>query len=158
MITKISAKNPLNSESAESYYFEYQKIPEEKDAMILFEGINDEAVERGMQRMQPFGIYIKDEEERNVGGVYGYFIYGGVHIDLLWLSKELRHQGWGLKLMLETEAIARERKCKFATVNTMDWEALTFYQKLGYQIEFTREGYEKQSKMYFLRKKINDTQ
>jgi len=42
----------------------------------------------------------------------------------------------------------------FATVNTMDWEALSFYQKLGYNIEFTREGFEKDSKMFMLRKKL----
>lgn len=53
-----------------------------------------------------------------------------------------------------SEKIARERKCTFATVNTMDWEALPFYQKLGYSIEFVREGYDKASKMYLLRKEL----
>jgi hypothetical protein len=36
----------------------------------------------------------------------------------------------------------------------MDWEALPFYQKLGYEVEFTREGFQKNSKMYFLRKEL----
>ena len=141
-------------ETAESLYFEYQKNPELKDLRILYEGINNEALEHGMSSIQPFGIFLKDGEEKVVGGVYGYYIYGCLHTDMLWLSKEMRHKGWGLKLMRESEAIARVRKCKFATVNTMDWEALPFYQKLGYQVEFTREGYEMNSKMYCLRKKL----
>jgi ribosomal protein S18 acetylase RimI-like enzyme len=73
---------------------------------------------------------------------------------MLWISEEVRHQGWGRKLMEEAEKLGKERKCSFATVNTMDWEALTFYQKLGYTIEFIREGFEHHSIMYFLRKQL----
>ncbi len=39
-------------------------------------------------------------------------------------------------------------------IEAMDWEALPFYQKLGYSIEFVREGYNRASKMYMLRKKL----
>lgn len=154
MLLKKEKEESVLLELTENFYFEYQKNPEEKDLMILFDGINDDAIEYGMQRIQAFGIYIKDPEKNVVGGVYGNFMFGCMHIDMLWVAKEIRHKGWGLKLMREAEAIARERKCKFATVNTMDWQALSFYQKIGYQIEFTREGFDKQSKMYFLRKKI----
>ena len=73
---------------------------------------------------------------------------------MLWVEESIRNQGFGKKIMEEAEKIARERKCAFATLNTMDWEALPFYQKLGYSIEFVREGYEKESKMYMLRKKL----
>ncbi len=59
-----------------------------------------------------------------------------------------------IQLMLEAEKIGKERNALFATVNTIDWEALPFYQKLGYDVEFTREGYEKKSKMFFLRKSL----
>jgi ribosomal protein S18 acetylase RimI-like enzyme len=40
----------------------------------------------------------------------------------------------------------------FSTVNTMDWEALDFYKKLGYEVEFERHGFLKDSIFYFLRK------
>jgi ribosomal protein S18 acetylase RimI-like enzyme len=43
---------------------------------------------------------------------------------------------------------------QFVTLTTMDWEALPFYRKLGYEVEFVREGYEKNSKMYALRKNL----
>jgi len=56
--------------------------------------------------------------------------------------------------MHEAEKIGREQGALFVTLNTMDWEALPFYQKLGYSIEFTREGYEKESKMFMLRKNL----
>lgn len=37
----------------------------------------------------------------------------------------------------------------------MDWEALGFYQKLGFIIEFERRGFLKDSVFYFLRKKFS---
>ena len=73
-------------------------------------------------------------------------------MDSLWITPPLRHQGWGTKLMKEAEKIGKERGVRFVTVNTMDWEALPFYKKLGYSVEFTREGYDKNSKMFMLRK------
>ncbi len=56
--------------------------------------------------------------------------------------------------MKEAEKIGHQHGVRFATVNTMDWEALPFYEKLGYSVEFTREGYDKESKMFMLRKHL----
>jgi len=39
-----------------------------------------------------------------------------------------------------------------ATIHTMDWEALEFYKNLGYEVEFARVGYKKNSTMYILKK------
>ena len=54
--------------------------------------------------------------------------------------------------MLEAEKFGRSKGCNFAAVNTMNWEALEFYKKLGYHIEFERHGFFKDSIFYFLRK------
>ena len=40
----------------------------------------------------------------------------------------------------------------------MDWEALDFYKKLGYYVEFERHGYLKESVFYFLRKDLGPTE
>lgn len=37
----------------------------------------------------------------------------------------------GKKLVPKIEAFARERESRYLTVNTQDYEALAFYQKLG---------------------------
>ncbi|HEV8052682.1 MAG TPA: GNAT family N-acetyltransferase [Parachlamydiaceae bacterium] len=137
------------------YRFEYQQEPIQEDIQILFEGINDESVlKKKMERINSFGIFIKDAEGIVLGGLNGVTYYGCLYVDMLWVNAKWRDQGLGNKLMMDAEKIGRERQCSFATVNTMDWEALTFYQKLGYDIEFVREGYVKQSKMYMLRKKL----
>lgn len=122
---------------------------------LLFEGVCEEAKQaKGMSKMSSFGLSLEDEKEKIVGGAQGVTYYGCLYVDMLWIDKGLRSQGWGARLMAEAEKIGKERHCTFATVNTMDWEALPFYQKLGYEIEFIREGYEKSSKMYMLRKML----
>ena len=101
-----------------------------------------------------FSIFIKDQKGNVLGGASGTLFYGSLYVDTLWIDKNLRHQGWGTKLMHEAEKAGKEHGALFATLNTMDWEALPFYQKLGYSVEFTRKGYEKDSKMFMLRKNL----
>lgn len=131
LVIWLKKKLPTVSSGRGSYYFERQEEP-----------------------IKPFRLYIKDSNQSVVGGATGVTFYGCLYVDMLWVEESIRDQGFGKKIMEEAEKIARERKCTFATLNTMDWEALPFYQKLGYRIEFVREGYEKASKMYMLRKEL----
>lgn len=141
-------------ESGKSCHLEYyDTIPYEE---VLFRGISEEAfLAKGMPPIRPFSIFIKDQKQNVLGGVSGTTFHGSLYVDSLWITAALRHQGWGTKLMNEAEKIGKERGAHFVTVNTMDWEALPFYQKLGYLVEFTREGYDKGSKMFMLRKSLD---
>lgn len=145
----------MNRADQNDLKFEYQETINQEDELVLFEGLNDDAMlKKKMDRIRTFGIFIKDTHGIVLGGVTGFTYYGCLYVDLLWVKEELQHQGLGTTLMQKAEKIACERHCSFATLNTMDWEALPFYQKLGYEIEFIREGYEKNSKKYMLRKKL----
>jgi ribosomal protein S18 acetylase RimI-like enzyme len=122
---------------------------------VLLNGLNEASAKaKGMRPVEPFGFFIKDDDGQVVGGVMGARMFGSLHTDILWVDERLRNQGWGTKLMAEAEALGKASGCSFATVSTMDWEALSFYQRLGYSIEFTRTGYEKNSTMYLLRKSL----
>lgn len=151
----LKKKLPIVSSDGEGYYLERQEEPIPQDEQVLFDGISDDASKKkGMERIKPFRVYIKDSNQSVVGGATGVTFYGCLYVDMLWVQESIRNRGFGKKIMQEAEKIARERKCTFATLNTMDWEALSFYEKLGYRIEFIREGYEKASKMYMLRKEL----
>lgn len=150
-------KNDVEEDSLKhpSYRLEhYNVIPKEYEE-ILYHGISEEAFQaKSLSPIHPFSIFIKDQKENIVGGASGTLFYGSIYVDSLWIDKTLRHQGWGTKLMREAENMGRKHGASFVTLNTMDWEALPFYQKLGYSIEFTREGYEKESRMFMLRKSL----
>lgn len=44
------------------------------------------------------------------------------------------------------------RGCRFAFVETMSFQAPEFYQKLGFSIDFKREGFDAGASFYYLRK------
>lgn len=138
-----------------SYQISYSDMLKPGEDEVLFEGLNFEAFRaKGLKPIKTFAFLIKDEKNEVLGGIKGVTYYGCLFIDTLWVSADLRGKGWGTKLMHAAEKLGRERKCTFSTLSTMDWEGKLFYEKLGYQLEFLREGYEKDSKMYFMRKNL----
>ena len=123
----------------------------------LGSGIRDYAFEKkGHKPIEAFAISIRNENDEIKGGCNGAVYYGCLYVDQLWIKKEFRHQGLGKQLMNAAEILGKGKGCLFSTVNTMDWEALDFYKKLGYFVEFERKGYHKNSVFYFLRKDFTE--
>lgn len=81
-------------------------------------------------------------------------MYGGLFVGQLWVKETLRGMGYGTQLMQKAEELAEKSGCNFIAVNTFDWEALDFYKKLGYYVEFERKGFDNNSTFYFLRKNL----
>lgn len=139
----------------EEYSISYKERLSVEEEEVLFDGINQIAtIPEGIHKMQSFGFFVKDSKQRMLAGAKGMSMYGCLYIELLWVSLELRHHGIGSKLIDACETLGKKRGCTFITLVTMDWEALPFYQKLDFEIEFVREGFEKNSKMYVLRKEL----
>lgn len=140
---------------SKNYSIKYESNPSSQQVELLSSGIIAYAKEKkDLKPLEPFGFFVQDESDQIIGGCNGVILYGCIHTDQLWLEESLRHKGYGTKLMQLVEKLGKENGCPFATVNTMDWEALGFYQKLGYTTEFERHGYLKESVFYFLRKKL----
>lgn len=138
-----------------AYHLQFELHPQQDDVDLLGKGIMAYATEKkGLPPLKFFAIYVRDQHNAIVGGCNGTVLYGCLHVDQLWMSTPLRGQGFGSQLMQAAERFGLEQHCTFATVNTMDWEALGFYQRLGYAIEFERHGYDKDSIFYFLRKPL----
>lgn len=127
--------------------------PSSQEIDALMQGILEQAKEiRGLSGIKPFGFFYKDAGGEILAGCNGMLFYGSMYVDQLWVDKSLRNQGIGTQIMQKAEEFARKSDCSMITLNTMDWEALDFYKKLGFQLDFERSGYAKNSKMYFLRK------
>jgi GNAT superfamily N-acetyltransferase len=136
-----------------SYSIQYESNPNAADIQTLNDGIMEYAKQKkGMKQLDFFAFFIRDEEGHIVGGCAGDNMYGGFLVGQLWVVEPLRGKDYGTKLMQAAEKLARESKCRFMAVNTMDWEALDFYKKLGFYVEFERKGFDKNSVFYFLRK------
>jgi GNAT superfamily N-acetyltransferase len=106
------------------------------------------AVERGLEDFNlaqtgiPFSferitVVVRDDDGTIWGGLLGGTYWGWLYISILWLHADLRGQGYGSRLVGMAEDIARERGCHHAHLDTMSFQALDFYLKLGYT-EFGR--------------------
>lgn len=139
----------------ERYPISYQEQATTEEENVLFEGVvQAAAAAKGMSRICPFAFFIRDSHKAILAGAKGVSLYGCLYVDMLWVAPDIRHKGVGSQLIDACEKLGRKRNCTFVSLTTMDWEALPFYQKLGYEIEFVRKGYEKNSKMYLLRKNL----
>lgn len=101
-----------------------------------------------------FAFVFEDDNKNVQAFIEGYCYYSCCYIDLLATEESARNKGYASQLMQKAESLARMRGCLFMAVNTMDFEARPFYEKHGFKVEFVREGFEKKSKMYFLRKEL----
>jgi GNAT superfamily N-acetyltransferase len=134
----------------------YQDEINQKHKEIIIEGLNKNAYKQRVigRDNASFSFVIEDDNGCFKAGMSGFNYYGCFHIDLLFVAENFRGHGYGAALMQQAEDLARERRCLFMSVNTMDFEARPFYEKQGFKLEFTRTGFEKGVKMYFLQKDL----
>lgn len=138
-----------------TYNITFEKNPSSADIQTIADGYMQNAYKiKGHRPIEFFAFFIRDDNNKILGGCNGISLYGSLYIDGLSVAENLRGQGLGTKLIQATEHYAKELGCAFLAVNTMDWEALDFYKKMGYEVEFERHGFEKDSIMYFLRKNL----
>ena len=89
----------------------------------------------------PLVITLQDRQGVTAGGLEGGTSWNWLHVDALWLREDLRGLGYGSQLMLAAEAEAVRRGCNHAMVDTFDFQAPEFYQKLGYAVWGILEDY-----------------
>ncbi len=82
---------------------------------------------------QDFFIVARDENGSVVGGLRGAFLHHWLKVDVMAVSPDHRRQGIGRKLVKEAEAMAAQRGCRYAYVDTMSFQAPDFYLSLGYE-------------------------
>lgn len=67
--------------------------------------------------------------------------WGQVHIKYLVIDEKYRGQGLGKLLMEKVFEYARKQNCDFIFLETMTFQAIEFYTKLGFVVELQRDGY-----------------
>lgn len=132
---------------------EFTSNPKNEDIDILTRGITEYAKEqRGLGPPEPFAYFLRNSSHEIIAGCNGVIFYECMYIDQLWVHASYRNQKLGTLLIKQAEQYAKEQNCALITLNTMDWEALGFYEKLGYKLDFVRSGLKNNSKLYHLRK------
>lgn len=130
---------------------ETEDLPSAEDIGLLEQGVRE--FNRGIagaSRNKPLAVFARDEEGELVGGVAGRTVYGSFVIHVLWVAPEYRHKGLGSRLMSQAEASARRRGCGSSQVDTLDFQALGLYQRLGFKVVGKVEDFPPGHARYFL--------
>jgi len=100
-------------------------------------------------------IFARNEMGNIVGGLTGRTYWRYLEISFLWVDEKYRGEGYATKLMKAAEAEAGDRGCERVFLDTLSFQALGFYLKLGYA-EFGRlPGFSGKHDRYFLHKRLD---
>jgi ribosomal protein S18 acetylase RimI-like enzyme len=86
-------------------------------------------------------IAARDASGAVVGGLVGGTYLGWLSVQMVSLDESLRGQGHGAMLMKLAEEEAVRRGCPRVFLETFDFQALPFYEKLGYRVHSRLEGF-----------------
>ncbi len=127
--------------------------PNEGDRQDLADALLDHSRTRfGDPTAQPIGLFLRDEEGELYGGLTGNLRWGWLYVEMLWVRGDLRNRGYGSRLLEGAEAFARASGGVAVHLDTGGDEALPFYEKRGYEVFGTLEGFPPGSKQHFMRK------
>ena len=98
--------------------------------------------------------FVAMEGESFVGAMVGQRFWNALHVKYVYIDEKYRGKGFGTRLMQRILAYGLEQKCPFAFVETMSFQALGFYQKMGFDLDFTRSGYAHGTSFHYLSKKL----
>ncbi len=103
---------------------------------------------------KPVAAMLEDTDGVLVGGLWGRTAYGWLFVELLFVPESHRGQGLGRQLMQRVEQEALSRGCHNAWLDTFEFQARGFYERLGYQCFGELADYPPGFSRYFMRKTL----
>lgn len=105
-------------------------------------------------------LFLRNRAGQVVGGLLGGWRWGWLYIDKLWVQDSHRRRGGGSRLLQAAESKAIAAGCADAVLETFSFQARGFYERHGYQVYATLEGFPPGYHQLFFHKrlvKLSDT-
>ena len=109
---------------------------------------------REVAESEPLNLYVEDEYGEIMAGLVAETFGNWLEIEYLFVKEDLRGQGIGSQLLHQAESEAKKRNCRFAFVNTYQFQAPAFYQKHGYKEVFTLKDYPYTGQRHYYQKDL----
>ena len=113
---------------------------------------NEAAV--GPVTLRQHAWYLKDAAGVIRGGLVGFVAWRWLSVDLLWVDEPFRGQGYGRALLEQAEEVARAAGCVGAKLDTYEFQARPFYERLGYEVYGVLDGYPADTRTYLMKKAL----
>ena len=109
---------------------------------------------REVAESEPLNLYVEDEHGEIMAGLVAETFGNWLEIEYLFVKEDIRGQGIGSQLLQQAESEAKNRNCRFAFVNTYQFQAPAFYQKQGYKKVFTLKDYPYTGQRHYYQKDL----
>lgn len=106
----------------------------------------------GRNDHRPLVLAIEGAGGEVIGGLWGRTAYDWLFVELLFVPESLRGRGVGADLMARAESEAIARGCHSAWLDTFEFQARGFYERIGYTCFGELNDYPIGSARYFMRK------
>lgn len=108
----------------------------------------------GPVNARPFAIFIRDDAGSVLGGLDAELRWTWLFVSHLWLPEPLRGHGLGSALLARAEAFAKEQDCAGVYLDTLEFQAVSFYERRGYRTYGVLEGFPPGSRRFYLQKTL----
>ena len=105
--------------------------------------------------IRPVAVLLTDGNGEHVGGLWGKTVYDWLFVEWLAVPEAYRGKAFGTALMREAERIARATNCVGIWLDTFEFQARGFYEKLGFEVFGTLEDHPIGQCRFFLRKRLD---
>lgn len=129
------------------------RLPAEIHDKVQQGHVDDEAGHGIVCDYKSFAITIRNAAGETLGALSAYTAFAEIYVDDIWVEPGHRGTGLGRKLLAALETRYRDQGYNNINLVTSQFQAVGFYEKCGYAIEFVRtnEHHPKLTKTFFVK-------
>jgi GNAT superfamily N-acetyltransferase len=127
---------------------------EETRKAVLAPLVEYNASQAGPSQNRPVAVLVNDHQGSVIGGLWGHTGYDWLFTQLLVVPAALRGRGVGTEIMRLAEREAVQRGCHGAWLDTFEFQARGFYERLGYECFGELPNYPKGFARFFMKKTL----
>lgn len=152
--TYFSDLTSLSIQQNQQYHTISSEAVDERYDKIVKEKVNQYKKTHQINEDIEEVLFVALDNETFAGGIKLELYEDSMYIDLLAVNPNYRKQNIGTKLMEFAEELAIKKKFERIELGTTEFQAKSFYEKLGYEVVFTRQNLPKGFECYTLIKQL----
>lgn len=127
--------------------------PEERNRILNPLAAYNEA-QAGPENWREFALSVRSKAGEAVAGLLGFTQWNHFFVAALYVDQQFRREGIGRELIKRAEALALEHGCDAIYLDSFDYQAPGFYEKLGFKVFGKLEEYPPGHERFYMVKRI----
>jgi GNAT superfamily N-acetyltransferase len=138
-----------------TYSLQLEPTPDERNRIIDPLIAYNEA-QTGPRNSKEYAFSVHAETGEFVGGLLGFTHWNHFFVAAVFVDQDFRRQRVGRELLRRAEALALDQGCDAIYLDTFDFQAPGFYEKLGFKVFGKLEDYPPGHQRFYLVKRLRD--